>query len=103
MFTYPCFRPTFYRIYKKKSSEGYQSIPYAVALFSALLLLYYGSLKIDGILLVTINSFGCAIELLYLMIYVVYAPKKAKVYTLSNPSLNFFHSESELRLRVIYA
>lgn len=74
--------PTFYRIYKKKSSEGYQSIPYVVSLFSALLLLYYGSLKTDGILLITINSFGIAVELLYLMIYVVYAPKKAKNLTL---------------------
>ncbi|GAB2287168.1 Neuroendocrine convertase 1 [Dionaea muscipula] len=73
--------PTFYRIYKRKSSQGYEPIPYAVALFSAILLLYYGLLKTNGILIISINSFGCAIELAYLIIYMVYAPKEAKIYT----------------------
>ncbi|KAK9673275.1 hypothetical protein RND81_12G157200 [Saponaria officinalis] len=74
--------PTFYRIYKRKSSEGYKSLPYAVALFSAMMLLYYGSLKPNGILLITINSFGCFIEVIYLTIFVVYSPKEKKKTTL---------------------
>ncbi|KAK9692036.1 hypothetical protein RND81_09G237200 [Saponaria officinalis] len=74
--------PTFYRIYKRKSSEGYKSLPYSVALFSAMMLLYYGSLKPNGILLITINSFGCFIELLYLTIFVVYSLKETKRSTL---------------------
>ncbi|XP_074320966.1 bidirectional sugar transporter NEC1-like [Silene latifolia] len=74
--------PTFYRIYTKKSSEGYKSIPYSVALFSAMMLLYYGSLKPNGILLITINSFGCFIELIYLTIFVAYSPKETKRSTL---------------------
>ncbi|KAL9248179.1 hypothetical protein vseg_021532 [Gypsophila vaccaria] len=74
--------PTFYRIYKRKSSEGYKSLPYSVALFSAMMLLYYGSLKPNGILLITINSFGCFIELLYLTIFVIYSPKVTKRSTL---------------------
>ncbi|CAO2836595.1 unnamed protein product [Amaranthus hypochondriacus] len=74
--------PTFYRIYKRKSSQGYKSLPYAVALFSAMMLLYYGSLKPNGLFIITINSFGCFIEILYLVIFLIYAPKETKSFTL---------------------
>ncbi|XP_057960933.1 bidirectional sugar transporter NEC1-like [Malania oleifera] len=73
--------PTFYRIYKKKSTEGFQSIPYVVALFSAMLLLYYSFLKTNAPLIMSINSIGCAIETAYLIIYLIYAPKKEKIFT----------------------
>ena len=78
------FRPTFYRIYKRKSTEGFQSIPYSVALFSAMLLLYYAFLKTDNqIMLITINSVGTCIEATYLLMYMIYAPRPAKVLYLS--------------------
>ncbi|CAN1823409.1 Bidirectional sugar transporter SWEET14 [Linum perenne] len=73
--------PTFYRIVKEKSTQGFQSIPYSVALFSAMLYLYYASLKVDALMLITINSVGCLIESTYLIIYLIYAPKSVRMYT----------------------
>ncbi|PSR89434.1 Bidirectional sugar transporter like [Actinidia chinensis var. chinensis] len=70
--------PTFYQIYKKKSTEGFQSVPYVVALFSAILLMYYAFLKTNATLLITINSFGCFIETIYIALYIFYTPKKVK-------------------------
>ncbi|XP_050213614.1 bidirectional sugar transporter SWEET9-like [Mercurialis annua] len=80
--------PTFYTIYKKKTSEGFHSIPYIVALMSAMLLLYYGLLKPNGILIVSINAIGCFIELSYIFFYLFYAPHKEKILTIKILVLN---------------
>ncbi|XAR67868.1 hypothetical protein NMG60_11002801 [Bertholletia excelsa] len=74
--------PTFYRVVKKKSTEGFQSIPYLVALFSSMLWIYYASLKPNSFLLISINCVGCVVETIYIALYLAYAPKKARMTTL---------------------
>ncbi|GLU20779.1 hypothetical protein SLE2022_369610 [Rubroshorea leprosula] len=74
--------PTFVRVYKKKSTEGFQSIPYVVALFSSVLWIYYATLKPNAYLLLSINSVGCLVETIYIVIFLIYAPKKARILTL---------------------
>jgi len=81
----PCahgaYRPTFYRIYKSKSTEGFPSVPYVFALFSSMLWIFYALIKSNETFLITINAAGCVIETIYIVMYFVYAPKKAKLFT----------------------
>ncbi|KAG1363540.1 bidirectional sugar transporter SWEET13 [Cocos nucifera] len=73
--------PTFYQVYRKRSTGGFQSVPYLVALFSAMLWIFYAFVKTNSILLVTINSIGCAIETIYIVVYLAYAPRSARIFT----------------------
>ncbi|KAF8005823.1 hypothetical protein BT93_K0183 [Corymbia citriodora subsp. variegata] len=82
---------TFRRICRRKSTEGFESVPYVVSLFSAMLWLYYASLKSESnaFLLITVNSVGCAIETIYIALYLAYVPKQARMLTLRLLLLNF--------------
>ncbi|XP_012090636.2 bidirectional sugar transporter SWEET10 isoform X2 [Jatropha curcas] len=73
--------PTFYQICKKKTSEGFQSIPYVIALFSAMLWLFYAVFAEDATLLITINSFTFFMEVIYITLYLFYAIKKDRILT----------------------
>ncbi|PIA61646.1 hypothetical protein AQUCO_00300877v1 [Aquilegia coerulea] len=46
-----------------------------------MLWLFYAFLKPDGSMLLTINSIGCIIESIYIIVYLIYAPRSYKIYT----------------------
>ncbi|XP_076915857.1 bidirectional sugar transporter SWEET9-like [Bidens hawaiensis] len=74
--------PTFCKIYQNKSTQGFHSVPYSVALFSCMLLLYYGNIKPEnGTMIVTINSIGCAIETAYIVFFLIYATRESLIST----------------------
>ncbi|KAL8056501.1 hypothetical protein ABFX02_04G123000 [Erythranthe guttata] len=73
--------PTFYTIFKKKSTQGFQSVPYVVGLFSAMLWIYYAFLKPETTLLITINTVGCFVQSTYICFYLFFASKNARIQT----------------------
>ncbi|CAN1242239.1 Bidirectional sugar transporter SWEET10 [Linum perenne] len=81
--------PTFYQIWKKKTSEGYQSIPYVIGLFSAMLWLFYAMFAKDAMLLITINVFTFIMQTFYITIYLLYSNKSDRMTTIK--LLSFFN------------
>ncbi|XP_019434631.1 PREDICTED: bidirectional sugar transporter SWEET1-like [Lupinus angustifolius] len=75
---------TFKRIITNKSTEKFSGIPYNMTLLNCLLSAWYGLpfVSRDNILVTVINGTGAGIEIIYVLIFLLYAPKKEKVKTL---------------------
>ncbi|XP_043724160.1 bidirectional sugar transporter SWEET14-like [Telopea speciosissima] len=73
--------PTFYGVYKKKTTEGFKSVINVVSLLGATLWIYYAFLKSDAYPLLFINSIGCLMQTIYITIFLAYAPKTARILT----------------------
>ncbi|KAI5058589.1 hypothetical protein GOP47_0026759 [Adiantum capillus-veneris] len=73
--------PTFYKIVKKRSTEEFSGLPYVCTLFNCLLWVLYGLpfIKPHSMLILTINGFGVALELVYIVIFLTYAAKQKKM------------------------
>ncbi|CAN6295161.1 unnamed protein product [Urochloa humidicola] len=69
---------TFRRIVKNKSTEDFRWLPYVTTLLSTSLWTFYGLLKPGGLLVVTVNGAGAALEAAYVTLYLMYAPRETK-------------------------
>ncbi|CAB4310866.1 unnamed protein product [Prunus armeniaca] len=78
--------PTFYTVYKRKTAEGFQALPYVLAPleFNAVHILCSPQRRVQRRCRFShhINSFGCVVETLYISLFLFYAPKKARISTL---------------------
>ncbi|XP_048499507.1 bidirectional sugar transporter SWEET1 isoform X2 [Beta vulgaris subsp. vulgaris] len=72
---------TFKRIIKNKSTEQFSGIPYVMTLLNNLLSAWYGLpfVSPNNILVTTINGTGAVIESVYVLIFLILAPRKEKV------------------------
>ncbi|KAJ4700875.1 Bidirectional sugar transporter SWEET [Melia azedarach] len=71
---------TFKRIIRSKSTEQFSGIPYVMTLLNCLLSAWYGLpfISKDNMLVSTINGAGSAIESIYVLVFLIFAPKKEK-------------------------
>ncbi|KAG8369923.1 hypothetical protein BUALT_Bualt14G0063800 [Buddleja alternifolia] len=72
---------TFSRIIKNRSTEEFESFPYISMLLNASLWTYYGIIKPNALLVATVNGFGVIIQILYLSLFLLFAPPKMKAKT----------------------
>ncbi|KAK8946437.1 Bidirectional sugar transporter SWEET16 [Platanthera zijinensis] len=70
---------TFRRVVKSKSTENYKWQPYVTTLMSTSLWTFYGLLKPDGLLVVTVNGAGSLLQAVYVLLYLSYAPMKTRI------------------------
>ncbi|KAJ1407665.1 SWEET sugar transporter [Sesbania bispinosa] len=69
---------TFLRIIKHRSTEEFSSFPYICTLLQSSLWTYYGIMKIEEYLVATVNGFGIVVETIYIILFLIYAPRKMR-------------------------
>ncbi|KAK9146966.1 hypothetical protein Sjap_006869 [Stephania japonica] len=72
---------TFWRIFRRKSTEDFDSLPYICTFLNSSLWTYYGIIKPGAILVATVNSFGVLVETIFIVMFLIYAPSKMKART----------------------
>ncbi|KAF9622223.1 hypothetical protein IFM89_030081 [Coptis chinensis] len=72
---------TFWRIVKHRSTEDFECLPYICTFLNSSLWTYYGTIKPGGLLVATVNGFGMVAEAIYIIIFLIFAPKKIKAKT----------------------
>ncbi|KAL3016025.1 hypothetical protein AAZX31_06G190300 [Glycine max] len=68
-------RPTFWKIKKHGSTEDFSSLPYICTLLNCSLWTYYGIIKAREYLVATADGFGIVVETIYVILFLIYAPK----------------------------
>lgn len=68
---------------RKKSTQEFSGLPYAVALLNCLIYIWYGSPFISGgwgnLIVFVVNAIGLVLNLAFVSIYLLYAPPASKV------------------------
>ncbi|KRH54651.1 hypothetical protein GLYMA_06G200800v4 [Glycine max] len=67
--------PTFWKIKKHGSTEDFSSLPYICTLLNCSLWTYYGIIKAREYLVATVDGFGIVVETIYVILFLIYAPK----------------------------
>ncbi|KAL3016030.1 hypothetical protein AAZX31_06G190900 [Glycine max] len=68
-------RPTFWKIKNHRSTEDFSSLPYICTLLNCSLWTYYGIIKAREYLVATVDGFGIVVETIYVILFLIYAPK----------------------------
>ncbi|XP_059434341.1 bidirectional sugar transporter SWEET17-like [Corylus avellana] len=69
---------TFWQIIKRQSTEEFESLPYICTLLNSSLWTYYGIIKPGELLVATVNGFGILVETIYVILFLIYAPKRSR-------------------------
>ncbi|XP_047981690.1 bidirectional sugar transporter SWEET17-like [Salvia hispanica] len=72
---------TFVRIVTKKSTEEFECFPYICTLLNSSLWTYYGIIKPESYLVATVNGFGVVVEIVYVALFLIFAPPNKRVRT----------------------
>ncbi|KAG4176812.1 hypothetical protein ERO13_A11G268850v2 [Gossypium hirsutum] len=72
---------TFWYIMQRRSTEEFDCLPYVVKLLNGYMWVYYGIVKPNSILVATINGFGAVLELVYVTIFLIFAPPRTRAIT----------------------
>ncbi|XVE89623.1 hypothetical protein DITRI_Ditri20bG0010900 [Diplodiscus trichospermus] len=72
---------TFWHIVQRRSTEEFDSLPYVVKLLNGYMWVYYGVVKPNSVLVATVNGFGSVLELIYVFIFLIFAPPRMRAIT----------------------
>ncbi|GMJ11179.1 hypothetical protein like AT4G15920 [Hibiscus trionum] len=72
---------TFWHIVRSGSTEEFDSLPYVVKLLNGYMWVYYGVVKPNSVLVATVNGFGAVLELIYVIIFLIFAPPRIRAMT----------------------
>ncbi|CAN6555730.1 unnamed protein product [Malus baccata var. baccata] len=97
---------TFKRIMKKKCTEQFSGIPYVMTMLNCLLYAWYGLpfVSANNFLVSTVNGTGAAMELTYVLVFIIFAPKreKAKILGLFTAVLALFSAVALVSLFALH-
>ena len=65
----------------KKSTEEFECFPYICTLLNSSLWTYYGIIKPESYLVATVNGFGVVVEIVYVALFLIFAPPNKRVRT----------------------